>query len=260
MPRFAANLSMMFTEYPFEERFARAAKAGFTAVEYLFPYEYEPDVLAALLRENNLTQVLFNMPAGDWAAGERGYAALPGREDEFEKSIETALGYAKALQCPRVHMMAGIAPKNVLFETLEKTYKANMKKAADAFAPHGITLCLEAINQRSMPGYFLSTQGQGAAYIAESGLLNVKLQFDFFHVQMQEGCVALKFKEFFGIIGHCQLAGAPERHEPDTGELNYQYLFDLADSLGYAGYIGCEYNPAGHTEKGLGWFAGYAGK
>lgn len=255
MPRFAANLSTMFTEYPFAERFARAAEAGFEAVEFLFPYAYAAENLAALLRENGLSQVLFNMPPGNWEAGERGIACLPGREEEFAEGVEKALAYASVLGCPRVHAMAGIMPEGAPFELLEKTYKANVKKAAERCAAAGVTLCLEAINRRSMPGYFLATQAQAAGYIAETGLPNVKLQFDFFHVQMQEGCVALKFREYFDIIGHCQLAGVPDRHEPDGGELDYGYLFRLADSLGYRGWIGCEYIPADGTAAGLGWFA-----
>lgn len=255
MPRFAANLSMLFTEHPFEERFFHAARAGFRAVEYLFPYDYEPEKLAALLRENNLEQVLFNMPPGDWANGERGLAALPGREAEFAAGVETALRYARALNCPRLHAMAGILPEGADRAEAERVYKANIRLAATRLAAQGLTLCLEPINQRSMPGYFLSTVGQAAAYIEELDAPNVQLQFDYFHVQMQEGCVALKFREHFDIIGHCQLAGVPERHEPDTGELNYAYLFAQADALGYAGYIGCEYTPAGDTAEGLGWLA-----
>jgi len=255
MPRFAANLSTMFTEYPFEERFAHAARAGFPAVEFLFPYEYEPEKLTALLKENNLVQVLFNMPPGDWAKGERGMAALPGREAEFAANVDIAVRYAKALNCPRVHAMAGIILAGLDKAEAERTYKGNIKLAAAKLAEHGLELCLEAINQRSMPGYFLNTIGRTAAYIKEIGAPNVKVQFDYFHVQMQEGCVSLKFKEFFDLIGHCQLAGAPERHEPDTGELNYSYLFAQADALGYKGHIGCEYNPAKGTAEGLGWLA-----
>ncbi len=257
MPRFAANLSMMFTDLPFMDRFGAAAKAGFTAVEYLFPYEYPADQLAGKLKEHGLTQVLFNMFPGNWAGGERGMASIPGREKEFAETIDKAITYAKALDCKMVHAMAGIPPAGTDAAAMEKTYKANIALAAKKVADHGITLALEPINQRSMPGFFLKTQAQAAALIKEIDAPNVKLQFDYFHVQMQEGCVALKFKEYFPIIAHCQLAGVPERHEPDTGELNYSYLFALADELGYKGYIGCEYNPAGDTVAGLGWFAPY---
>ena len=260
MPRFAANLSMMFTEVPFLERFEKAARAGFTAVEYMFPYAFAKEEVATPLARYNLTQVLFNMPAGDWDKGERGLAALPGREDEFAKSLETALVYAKATKAPILHCMAGYPPKDADMAEVERTYKANLAKAADFFAPHGIAVGIEPINQRSMPGFFLKTVDQAIRYIEEIGRPTIKLQFDFFHVQMQEGCVALKFKENLKYVGHCQLAGAPERNEPDTGELRYEYIFQTADALGYAGYIGCEYNPANGTEAGLGWFAPYRNK
>ena len=248
---------MMFTEVPFMDRFEAAAKAGFKAVEYLFPYDFPADQIAAKLKEYGLTQVLFNLPPGDWAGGERGITCIPGREKEFADSIGKAVTYAKALNCKMVHAMAGILPAGVDPVAAEKTYKANIALAAKQLAEHGLTLVLEPINQRSMPGFFLKTQAQAAACIAEIGAPNLKLQFDYFHVQMQEGCVALKFKEYFPIIAHCQLAGVPERHEPDTGELNYGYLFAQCDELGYTGYIGCEYNPAGNTAAGLGWFAPY---
>ncbi len=257
MPRFAANLSMMFTEVPFLDRFGAAAKAGFKAVEYLFPYDFPAEDIAAKLKEHGLTQVLFNLYPGDWAGGERGLTALPGREKEFAESIDKAISYAKALDCKMVHAMAGMTPAGADLGAMERTYKANIALAAKKLGDAGITLVLEAINQRSMPGFFLKTQAQAAELIQEIGASNLKLQFDYFHVQMQEGCVALKFKEYFPLIAHCQLAGAPERHEPDTGELNYAYLFAQADELGYKGYIGCEYNPAGDTAAGLGWFAPY---
>ena len=260
MPRFAANLSMMFTEVPFLERFEKAAKAGFKAVEYLLPYAFPVEEVAAPLAKYNLTQALFNMPAGDWDNGERGLAALPGREAEFAKSLETVLPYALANKAPILHCMAGYPPKGADLAEMERVYKANLAKAADFFKPHGISLGIEPINQRSMPGYFLKTQEQAIRYIEELGRPNIKLQFDFFHVQMQEGCVALKFKEHYKYIGHCQLAGAPERNEPDTGELRYEYIFKVVDEMGYPGYIGCEYNPKNGTEAGLGWFAPYRNK
>jgi hydroxypyruvate isomerase len=197
------------------------------------------------------------MPAGEWDKGERGLAALPGREAEFAGSLETALAYAKATGAPIVHCMAGYPPKDVDLAEAERVYKANIAKAADFFAPHGIKVGIEPINRRSMPGYFLRTLKQAAGYIEELGRPNLRLQFDFFHVQMEEGSVALNLREYFKYIGHCQLAGAPERHEPDTGELRYEYIYKVVDELGYPGYIGCEYNPAGGTEEGLGWFAPY---
>ncbi len=256
MPQFAANLSTMFTEVPFEERFAAAAQAGFKAVECMFPYVLPPDGVAALLQHNGLRLVLFNLYAGDWEQGERGLAAQPGREQEFSASLERALAYCKATGCALVHPMAGLVPESAdagKRQEMETVYAANLAKAADFFAPHGVTVVIEAINQRSIPGYFLRTQGQAAAYLEQLGKSNLKLQFDFFHVQMEEGCVALKFKELFPLIGHCQLAGVPDRHEPDSGELDYRYIFHVVDSMQYAGYIGCEYLPAGETRAGLGW-------
>ncbi|MDR3073404.1 MAG: TIM barrel protein [Deltaproteobacteria bacterium] len=257
MPRFAANLSMMFTEVPFLQRFELAAKAGFSAVEYLLPYAFSVEDVAAPLARYNLRQALFNLPAGEWDKGERGLAALPGREGELAKGLETALAYVKATRTPIVHLMAGFPPKDADPAEIERLYKANVAKAADFFAPHGVTVGLEPINHRSMPGYFLHSIKQAVRYIDELGKPNVKVQFDFFHVQMEEGCVALKLKENFKYVGYCQLAGAPERNEPDTGELRYEYLFKLLDELGYKGYIGCEYNPAKGTEAGLGWFKPY---
>lgn len=257
MPNFAANLTMMFTEHPFLERFAAAKKCGFTAVEFLFPYAYRPEELAAQLHEHGLSQALFNLPPGDWEAGERGIACLPGREGEFLRGIEQGIGYAKALKNTRVHAMAGLLPADLPFAQAESIYMTNIAKAAEMLAPHGLTLCLEPINHRSMPGYFLHRQGQAAEYIKTIGATNIKLQFDVFHVQMEEGCVALKLQEFFPITGHYQIAGVPERHEPDTGEINYNYLFALMDSLGYTGFVGCEYNPAAATADGLGWLKKY---
>ncbi|GHV53673.1 hydroxypyruvate isomerase [Deltaproteobacteria bacterium] len=258
MPRFAANLSMMFTEVPFLDRFEAAAKAGFKFVEYLFPYDFEPRALVEKLKKYGLTQTLFNAGQGNRAAGERGICALPGREAEFAASVDTAILYAKELGNTKLHLMAGITPQGANVAEMERTYLANIRAACRKLAPHGITACIEPINHHSIPGCFLHTQAQAAKYIESLREPNLKLQFDFFHVQMEEGCVALKFKEFFPLIGYCQIAGAPERHEPDTGELRYEYLFPLVESLGYTGFIGCEYNPAGRTEEGLGWFAPYA--
>lgn len=257
MPNFAANLTMMFTEHSFMDRFAAAARAGFKAVEYLFPYPYAASELAAKLREHNLTQALFNLPPGDWDKGERGMACLPGREAEFAAAVEKGIAYAKILGNTRVHAMAGMVPTGISHDVLESTYKQNMVVAAKMLAAHGLTLCLEPINQRSMPGYFLRTQAQAVKYIKEMGQPNITLQFDVFHVQMEEGCVALKWKEFLPYIGHCQIAGVPERHEPDTGEINYDYIFATIDASGYQGFIGCEYNPAGDTAAGLGWLQKY---
>ena len=254
MLRFAANLTMMFTELPFLDRFSAAADQGFHWVEYLFPYEFAPEDLARALDRNGLTQALFNLPPGDWEAGERGLACLPGREKEFDAALERAVLYAKALRCPRVHLMAGNRPTDADAARLERTYLDNVLRAAQRLADEGLELCLEPINQFSMPEYFLRTQEQAAAYIERLGLPNLRLQFDFFHCQMEQGNVSGRLRRFFPLIGHCQLAGAPDRHEPDQGELNYPYLLALLDELGYQGVVGCEYNPAGKTVDGLGWF------
>lgn len=257
MPRFAANLSMMFTEYAFPDRFSAAADQGFQWVEYLFPYDFDPAVLARALERNGLKQALFNLPPGDWTAGERGLACLPGREAAFEASVDKALLYAEALHCPRLHVMAGNSPAGVPGATTEQTYLANIRSAALRLADAGLELCLEPINACSMPGYFLRTQEQAAAYIETLALPNVRLQFDFFHCQMEQGNVSGRLRRFFPLIGHCQAAGVPDRQEPDRGELHYPYLFALLDELGYQGLVGCEYNPAGKTGDGLVWARPY---
>ena len=260
MPQFAANLSMMFTEYEFTKRFAAAAAQGFKQVEYLFPYEYKAEVLAEKLRQYGLSQALFNLPAGNWAAGERGMACIPGREQEFAASVDTALVYAEALGCKTLHAMAGNRPTGVEEARIQATYLANIELAGRKLAEKGIVLCLEPINRYSMPQFFLRTQAQAVEVIEKLALPNIKLQFDFFHCQMQEGNVANTLRQFFPHVHHCQLAGVPDRHEPDQGELNYDYLFELLDKLGYTGLIGCEYNPAGKTEDGLGWIRRYGVK
>ena len=259
MPRFAANLSMLYNDVDFLDRFAAAARDGFQAVEYLFPYAYTPEQLAALLRQHGLQQVLFNAPPGDWDAGERGLACLPGREAEFREGIARAITYAQALQCPRIHVMAGLVPPDVDPATVRATYVANVRYAAEQAAAHGIQILLEPINGRDMPGFFLSRQDQAHALVAEIGAANVKVQMDLYHCQIVEGDLAMKIRQYLptGNVGHFQIAGVPERHEPDVGELNYPYLFQLLDTLGYDGWIGCEYRPAGDTCAGLGWGAAY---
>jgi len=244
---------MMFQEVPFLDRFEAAARAGFTAVEYLFPYEWEPRVLAQKLREYGLIQALFNLPAGDFAAGERGLAALPGREAEFLAGLERALAYAEALGNTRIHAMAGLVPEELDPVALEPIYKENIARAAARAAERGLTLLIGPINHRSMPGYLLRTQGRAARIIVEIGAANLKLQFDCFHCQMEEGAVSLPLREHFPITGHYQIAGVRERHEPDMGELNYAYFFRLMDDLGYDGFAGCGYIPAGDTAAGLAW-------
>ncbi len=257
MPKLAANLSMLFTEVPFLERFAAAARAGFTGVEFLFPYDHAPEDLAEALRDNGLEQALFNLPPGDWEAGERGLAALPGREAEFQAGLERALPYALALDCRRVHMMAGIPPEGADCSACRGAYVASLRAASAVFAPHGVSVLAEPINSRDTPGYFLNHQGQAVALIEAAGAPNTGLQMDFYHCQIVDGDLATHLRANFGHIRHVQIAGVPERHEPDRGEVNYPYLFDLLDELGYDGWIGCEYRPAGDTLAGLGWARAY---
>ena len=254
MPKFAANLSMMFNEHDFPNRFSAAAKAGFDAVEFLFPYDYSPAEVAQWHKENNLKNVLFNLPPGDWAAGERGIAALPGREAEFRAGVAKAVEYALALGTPQLHMMAGLVPAGSDMAIHRKTYFENMKFAAQALAKHNLNLLLEPINTRDMPGYFLNTQVQAHELRVESGEPNVKVQMDFYHAQIMEGDLAETFKKYFKDIGHTQIASVPKRNEPDDGEVNYPYLYQLLDEMGYEGYVGCEYRPKGKTEDGLAWF------
>ena len=253
MPRFAANLSMMFTEVPFLERFGAAAQAGFAAVEFLFPYEHAAEDIAAQLRAHRLANVLFNLPPGDWAAGERGMASIPGRETEFRRGVGDALGYARSLGTPRVHAMAGLLPAGADRATHRAAYVANLRFAADAAARDGLEVLIEPINTRDIPGYFLNTQAEAHAIREEVGAANLKVQMDLYHAQIVEGDIATKLRRYLPHVGHIQIAGVPERHEPDTGELNYPYLFRLLDELGYAGWVGCEYRPAAGTVAGLGW-------
>ena len=260
MPRFAANLSMLYNDLDFLDRFAAAARDGFTAVEYLFPYAYAPEQLAALLQQQGLQQVLFNAPPGDWDRGERGIACIPGREAEFRDGIAQALRYAKALQCPRLHVMAGLVPAGTDAATVRATYIANIRHAAEQAAAQGVRILLEPINGRDMPGFFLSRQDQAHALVTEIGAANVQVQMDLYHCQIVEGDLAMKIRQYLptGNVGHFQIAGVPERHEPDVGEINHTYLFQLLDSLGYDGWIGCEYRPARGaaphgTSDGLGW-------
>lgn len=255
MPRLAANLSMLFQELPFLDRFAAAAAAGFTGVEFLFPYEVEAAAIAERLQRHRLTQALFNLPPGNWAAGERGMAALPGREAEFMASVERALSYARATGCRRLHIMAGIWPEGRERAEGERVYVANLRRAADMLAPHGITAVIEPLNTRDTPGYFLTSTGQAMAVIAAVGRDNLKLQLDLYHCQIMEGDLAMHIRRLHGHYAHVQIAGVPERHEPSLGEINYPYLLDLLDRVGYDGWVGCEYRPAAATLDGLGWAA-----
>lgn len=253
MPKFAANLSLMFTEVPFLQRFAAAANAGFQAVEFLFPYEYAAPEIARQLAEHKLRNVLFNLPPGDWSAGERGIAALPGRQAEFRQSVASALRYAELLGTPNLHAMAGLVPAGTEQAACRAVYLDNLRYAAAECARHGRTLLIEPINGRDMPGYFLQLQAEAHAIREEVGAPNLKIQMDLYHAQIMEGDLAAKLKKYLAHIGHIQIAGVPERHEPDTGEINYRYLFRLLDQLGYEGWLGCEYRPANGTEEGLGW-------
>ena len=254
MPRFAANLSMMYAEHAFLDRFAAAAQDGFDAVEFLFPYAHDAHALAQRLQAHGLQQVLFNGPPGDWERGERGMASLPGREDEFRRGfLEQALPYAQALVCARVHVMAGIAPPDAERARLRATYVENLAWAARQ-APH-LTVLIEPINTRDIPGYLLNRQDDAHAVVQEVGAPNLQVQMDLYHCQVVEGDVAMKLRRYIptGRVGHIQVAGVPERHEPDIGELHYPYLLELLDALGYAGHVGCEYRPRGETSAGLGW-------
>lgn len=255
MPRFAANLSMMFSEVPFLDRFKAAAEAGFSAVELLFPYEYSPEDVAGKARESGVQVVLFNMPAGKWAGGERGLTGLPGREQEFREGVAKAVTYAKALGVPRLHAMAGIAPAGADLAACRATLIANLKYAAAELAHQNITLLLEAINQRDMPGFLVSTQKESAAICEAVGAPNMKMQMDLYHMQVTEGDLATSLKRYAPICGHIQIAGCPERNEPDTGEVRYDYLFTVLDAIGYQGWLGCEYRPAGKTNEGLRWLS-----
>ncbi|MCP5150334.1 MAG: hydroxypyruvate isomerase family protein [Ectothiorhodospiraceae bacterium] len=253
MPRFAANLSMMFTEVPFLDRFERAARAGFTGVEFLFPYEHPAAEIARRLRDNGLSQALFNLPPGNWEAGERGMAALAGREAEFAASVDRALEYAEALDCPRVHVMAGLVPDPAVRERAFDVYVGNLRLAAERAAAAGRELVIEPINNRDIPGYFINYQSDGVRAIEAVGSPVLGLQLDLYHCQIMEGDLAVHVRELAGVTRHIQIAGVPERHEPDVGEINYPYLFRLIDEVGYQGWIGCEYRPRGETEAGLGW-------
>lgn len=257
MPRFAANLSMLFQERDFLDRFAAAAACGFRGVEFLFPYEWPAADIRARLDENGLEQVLFNLPPGDWAAGERGLAALPGREREFADSVALALDYAAALGCRRLHVMAGCTDPDVDPRDAMATYVDNLRLAADRLEPHGITMLVEPINQRDMPGYFLRDSAMAQKVLDAVGRSSAKLQFDLYHAQVSEGDLCMRLRNLMPLIGHMQVANPPDRREPSEGEVNFPYLFALADALGYDGWIGCEYRPAGTTEDGLGWAEPY---
>jgi hydroxypyruvate isomerase len=257
MPKFAANLSMLYTEHPFIQRFAAAAADGFKAVEYVSPYEETPEAVAAELKKNGLTQALFNLPAGDWAAGERGIACLPDRVAEFEVSVDTALGYARALDCHKLNCLAGIAPKDVAPDILEETLVKNLRYAATRLADEGVTLVFEPINTRDIPGYYLTNTDHAERIIGRVNHPNLLIQYDFYHMQIMQGDIVRTFERLQNFIGHVQVADNPGRHEPGTGEINHDFIFKRLDALGYDGWVGCEYRPAGDTSQGLGWLKAY---
>ena len=277
MPRFAANLSLLYTELPFLDRFEAAARDGFEAVEYLFPYAFDLAELLARLKANGLQQVLFNAPPGGtdapgidaaWAAGARGTASVPGREAEFRAGVELALRYADALDCPRIHCMAGLLSESAAGADQESAarsvYVSNLRWAATEAAKSGRTILIEPINPRDMPRFFLNRQDDAHAVVQEVGAPNLQVQMDLYHCQVVGGDVAMKLRLYLptGRVGHLQIAGVPERHEPDVGELNCAYLFDVIDEVaaqcGWQGWVGCEYRPRlgaepGGTSRGLGW-------
>ena len=256
MPRFAANLSTMFTEVPFLERFAEAAHAGFRGVECQFPYDVPAQEIAARLATHKLEQVMFNAPPGDLAAGDRGTAALPGREHEFAADFATALRYAQTLQCTRVHVMAGVVPPDAEAERRARqraTFVRNLRFACDEAAARGVTVLLEPLNPRDNPNYLYSTQAEAHAIREEVGAANLKVQMDLYHAQIVEGDLTTKIRRWLPQIGHVQIAGVPDRHEPDLGEIAYAWIFKLLDDLKYDGWVGCEYRPAQTTHGGLTW-------
>jgi hydroxypyruvate isomerase len=254
VPKFAANLTMLFAELPFLDRFAAAKAAGFSGVEYLFPYDFEKAALREHLQQHGLTQVLHNLPAGDWAAGERGIAIFPDRVDEFRDGVLRAVDYATALDCHQVNCLVGVAPPDAdLFELNEVLVK-NLRFAASVFARGNIRLLIEPINTIDIPGFFLSRTGQAAQIIADVGSDNLFIQYDIYHMQVMEGDIARTLQKQINRIAHVQLADNPGRNEPGTGEINYPFLYRYLDEIGYRGWIGCEYKPKTTTVEGLGWY------
>ena len=253
MPRFCANLTMMFNEHPFLERFAAASKAGFTAVEFLFPFDHPAAEIRARLDGHGLEQILFNMPPGDWSLGERGLASLPGRVAEFRDSVKRALDYATVFGTKRLHCMAGLVPAGTAQGTAASLYAANLAWACEQAVAAGVLVVIEPINHRDMPGFFLNTTDQGAAVVEAIGRDRLALLFDIYHCQVTEGDVTSRMARLLPLIGHIQIADVPARNEPGTGELNWRYIFDRMDAVGYAGWVGCEYRPSGDTVSGLGW-------
>ena len=261
MPKFAANLTLLYNEHAFLDRFAAAARAGFSGVEYLFPYDFDKNQLAEQLHKHKLIQVLHNLPAGNWAGGERGIACHPDRVGEFQDGVGKAIEYATALGCRQINCLAGVAPQNVAKEKLRETFVSNLRFAAGKLQQAGIRLLIEPINStRDIPGFYLDHTQQALDIIAEAGSDNLFLQYDIYHMQVMEGDLASTIEKNLKLIPHMQIADNPGRHEPGTGEINYPFLFDFIDRLGYQGWIGCEYKPATTTDAGLGWIKPYFGK
>lgn len=257
MTQFAANLSMLFNEHAFTERFQAAAKEGFRGVEYLFPYAFDKGLLAELLEKNNLKQVLHNLPAGDWDAGERGIAILPERRGDFQDGVGTAIEYATALGCSQLNCLAGIRPEGLDEQAADDTLVDNLRFAADKLKAAGIKLLVEPINTFDIPGFHLSGTQRTLDLIDATGSDNIYLQYDIYHMQRMEGELASTLEKQLARIAHVQLADNPGRHEPGTGEINYPFLFGHLDRIGYRGWIGCEYVPAAGTSEGLGWIDPY---
>ena len=257
MPKFAANLTMLFNEVDFMDRFKAASDAGFKGVEYLFPYAYSKEQLVELLERNSLVQVLHNLPAGDWAKGERGIAVLPDRVGEFQDCVGKAIEYATALGCKQLNCLSGIAPADVAPDKLRETFVANIRFAGQQLKAHGIKLLVEAVNTFDIPGFYVSGTQQALDLIDAASCDNIYLQYDIYHMQRMEGELAGTIKKNLPRIAHMQLADNPARNEPGTGEINYKFLFDYIDKLGYDGWIGCEYKPASKTTDGLGWLKTY---
>jgi hydroxypyruvate isomerase len=257
MPRFNANLTMLFNEVDFLDRFAAARRCGFTGVEYLFPYPYPKEQLVERLGVNGLTQVLHNLPAGDWAKGERGIACLPDRVGEFQQGVGTAIEYARALKCGQLNCLAGIAPAGANGDAVRATFVSNLKFAAAQLQTAGIRLLIEPCNTQDIPGFYLNHSRQALDIIDEVGSDNLFLQYDVYHMQIMEGNLALTIERNLSRIRHIQVADNPGRHEPGTGEINYAFLFAFLDRVGYSGWIGCEYRPAHATREGLDWIRPY---
>jgi len=253
MPKLAANLSLLFPEIDFPERFSAAARAGFRYVEYQFPYAWPKELVAERARAAGVEVVLHNLPAGDPGKGDRGIACLPDRVDEFREGVARAIEYATAAGCPRLNALAGIAPPGASREVLQQTLVANLRYAARAVAQAGLTLLTEPVNARTVPGFLLNSSRDGIGVIDAVGEPNLMLQYDLFHMQIVEGDLARTMERLLPRIGHMQIADVPDRHEPGTGEVNFDFLLRHMDAIGYAGWVGCEYIPAGDTAKGLGW-------